>query len=211
MPPSKLGQICYGHLLCPPLLFNGCLALKPHSSELSDELPDLIFSPFFYILRRVGITLILQIWWHCTTQLKLACTELFFWNLSVWSGLVAYPRNIILCSGEVLRIVVAFVYSSVGSVLSKKAILLLEALESIPQQRDQEKWRAVLLFQTQAWRHFSQFFFLLPDIKFTILLSQYHHKLHYQEVFECRVQKTRKVVNCWKGFCKSTLCFKLVL
>lgn len=168
MPPSKLGQICYGHLLCPPLLFNGCLALKPHSSELSDELPDLILPPlFFYILRRVGITLILQIWWHCTTQLKLACTELFFWNLSVWSGLVAYPRNIILCSGEVLRIVVAFVYSSVGSVLSKKAILLLEALESIPQQRDQEKWRAVLLFQTQAWRHFSQFFF-----------SSSWHKIH---------------------------------
>lgn len=32
MPPSKLGQICYGHLQCPPMLFKGCLTLQPHSS-----------------------------------------------------------------------------------------------------------------------------------------------------------------------------------
>lgn len=203
MPPSKLGQICYGHLLCPPLLFNGCLALKPHSSELSDELPDLDPPPPFVHFKESGHHVNFADLWHCTTSYA----KLFFWNVSVWSGLVTYPRSIILCSGEVLRIVAAFVYSSVGSVLSKKAILLLKALESIPQQRDQEKWRAALLFQTPALRHLSNFFFFFftLDRKFTILLSRSHHELHYQEVSECRARKTRKMLNCWKGFCTSAL------
>ena len=56
----------------------------------------------------------------------------------------------ILFGGDVLRTVVVFVYSSVGSVLFKKAILLVVALESILQQRDQETLRTVLLFQAQA-------------------------------------------------------------
>lgn len=43
MPPSKLGQICYGHLQCPPMLFNGCLALQPHSSAPGRELSHLVF------------------------------------------------------------------------------------------------------------------------------------------------------------------------
>lgn len=64
-----------------------------------------------------------------------------------------YPRHIILLGGEVLGSVVVFVYSSVGSVLFKKAILLLVALESILQQRrDHERLRTVLLFQAQTLR-----------------------------------------------------------
>lgn len=44
------------------------------------------------------------------------------------------PRHIILLGCEVLRSVVVCVYSSVGSVLFKKAVLLVVELESILQQ-----------------------------------------------------------------------------
>lgn len=67
-----------------------------------------------------------------------------------WIGNIS-KKNIILHGGEVLRAVVVFVYSSVGRVLFKKAILVV-VLESILQQRDQETPRAVLLFQAEAWR-----------------------------------------------------------
>lgn len=95
MPPSKLGQICYGHLLCPPLLFNGCLALKPHSSELSDELPDLIFSPFLLHFKKSGhhvnfadlVALYnpAKIGTHRTFLLKLVCLK--------WIGSISKKHN----------------------------------------------------------------------------------------------------------------------
>lgn len=60
-----------------------------------------------------------------------------------WIGNIS-KKNIILHGGEVLRAVVVFVYSSVGRVLFKKAILVV-VLESILQQRDQETPSSVVI------------------------------------------------------------------
>lgn len=97
---------------------------------------------------------------------------------SVWSELVTISKKDNSPRGGVLRSVVVFVYSSVGSVLFKKAILLVAALESILQQRDRERQKTLLLFQAQARKLFNFLLFLTENSVFVfftnaVLFSQF--------------------------------------